>query len=96
MVLRLACGSGQGSGGTGNCSSKSTRTGRQSLVGCLKRRYSLLTRDARKFVEKFIQSVAIFEAIDQIAQGHPGSHKHRRTAENLGATMDYWFLSAHR
>ena len=70
------------------------RTGCQRLMGRLKYREYLVTRDAWKIVEKLIEAVAFLEVIDKVTQWDPRSYKHRRAPENLRVTMDYRGASA--
>ena len=74
--------------GRGSCSSSRTRTLAQDRVSELKGGHGLFTGDGREMIEELIQSVAVLEIVNQVAQRDTGTNEDRRTSEDPGVTVD--------
>jgi hypothetical protein len=76
----------------------SRRTGRVSrnrrderLTRLFQKRDHLFAADARIIFEKVLDRVAAFEEVDQRVDGHAGTDKDRRAAEDFGVSVDNLF-----
>ena len=60
------------------------------FVSRFQRRDRLLSRDTRKRVEKFLETVISFEVVDQIAKWNARPDKYGRAAQNIRIAVNNW------